>query len=52
MQLEPAAVATDVAEFEAALRAAKQAPAESERAEHLAAALALYRGPLLPGFYE
>lgn len=61
--LNRAAIVTDVAEFESALKAARGAsrgaledrsgrrvsPAE---AQHLSRAVALYRGPLLPGFYE
>lgn len=45
-------VTTDVAEFEQALRAATRAEAETERAVHLARAVGLYRGDLLPGCYD
>lgn len=53
--LAPGAVSTDVAEFEAALRepAGEDAAAGSAaRIGRLEEALALYRGPLLPGYYE
>src|SRR5205823_8793832 len=46
------AIATDVAEFGAALRAASQAERELDRVHHLSAATELYRGELLPGLYE
>src|SRR2546426_11432 len=47
-----ARVSTDVAAFGEALRSAKRAPGAAERVQHLAAAVELYRGELLPGFYE
>ncbi|MFB3882374.1 MAG: BTAD domain-containing putative transcriptional regulator [Armatimonadota bacterium] len=50
--LDPAAVATDVAEFEAALRTAEHSASEAERGQHLARAISLYGGPLLPGYYQ
>lgn len=54
VRLNPLAVVTDVAEFEAALKAA--APASqtdaNARIDRLARAVALYAGDLLPGFYE
>jgi DNA-binding SARP family transcriptional activator len=51
VRLNPAAVTTDVAEFEAALHAA--AAAESaERAAWLGRAVDLYRGEMLAGYYE
>jgi predicted ATPase/DNA-binding SARP family transcriptional activator/uncharacterized protein HemY len=50
--LNPAAVITDVAEFELAIRAAAKADNAMERVQHLTDAVDLYRGPLLPGFYE
>ncbi len=50
--LNPTAVTTDVAEFEAALACARQAEGEKERARWLAAAVELYGGDLLPGYYE
>jgi predicted ATPase/DNA-binding SARP family transcriptional activator len=52
VRLNPAAVTTDVTEFRAALAAAAQAQSPPGRAEALAAAVALYRGELLPGFYD
>jgi predicted ATPase/DNA-binding SARP family transcriptional activator len=51
--LAPSAVETDVARFERALSAAEQmALSLEERIQRLAEAVALYEGPLLPGFYE
>jgi predicted ATPase/DNA-binding SARP family transcriptional activator len=52
VQLNPAACVTDVAQFEAALHAAEGAANLGERVQRLAAAAELYRGELLPGFYE
>jgi class 3 adenylate cyclase/DNA-binding SARP family transcriptional activator len=52
VRLNPAAVTTDVAEFEATLKAAASAESSSERAAGLAQAVELCRGPLLPGYYE
>ena len=52
VQLNPAAVTTDVAEFEAALLAAEQARNETERRQFLQTAMDLYRGELLPGYYQ
>jgi predicted ATPase/DNA-binding SARP family transcriptional activator len=51
LQLNPAAVTTDVTEFEAALAAAR-AGSSAERAQCIAEAVDLYRGELLPGFYD
>src|SRR5262249_3506221 len=51
VRLNPEMVSTDLAEFEAALRASS-AGSEAERREGLARAMTLYRGELLPGFYE
>jgi DNA-binding SARP family transcriptional activator len=51
IQLRPAACTTDVAEFEAALQASREAGTH-ERTRRLADATALYRGELLPGFFE
>jgi adenylate cyclase len=51
-RLNPAAVTTDVAEFEATLQAAASAESSSERAACLAQSVELHRGPLLPGYYE
>jgi hypothetical protein len=45
-------VTTDVAQFEAAIAAASKASSAIERAQRLQDAVALYTGPLLPGFYE
>ena len=52
VQLNPRAVTTDVAEFEAGLRCAEGASTEAERSRLLAEAVGLYRGPLLPGYYQ
>ncbi|MFA0778479.1 MAG: hypothetical protein PVTTEEND_002193 [Candidatus Fervidibacter sp.] len=45
-------VTTDVAEFEAHLNAARSARSDAERVAHLANAVRLYRGELLPDFDE
>lgn len=51
--LNPAAVTTDVAEFEAAIKAtAAQTLSTVERTQRLSQALDLYQGRLLPGYYE
>jgi DNA-binding SARP family transcriptional activator len=52
IQLNPAAIVTDVAQFEAARDAAARAGSETERLARLSEAVALYRGELLPGCYE
>jgi predicted ATPase/DNA-binding SARP family transcriptional activator len=52
IRLNPLAVATDVAAFEAALRAAERAASPVERAQHFAEAIEAYGGELLPGFYD
>src|SRR5437588_12901760 len=52
VQLNAAAVATDVAQFEAALQAAARAPGIEPQIQRLDEGIALYRGPLLPGYYE
>jgi predicted ATPase/DNA-binding SARP family transcriptional activator len=52
VQLNSAAVSTDVAEFERLLRAAARAAEARERASLLERAVELYRGELLPGCYE
>ena len=52
VQLNPAAVTTDVAGFGAALQSAAQAPSDTERVRYLAEAVELYRGELLLGYYE
>lgn len=50
--LSPDACVTDVREFEAILRLARQAKERNVRAERFQAALDLYAGELLPGHYE
>jgi DNA-binding SARP family transcriptional activator len=52
VQLDADRVTTDVAEFAAALDAAARSVDGPERAWHLARAVDLYRGPLLPAFYD
>jgi DNA-binding SARP family transcriptional activator len=52
VQMDPACVTTDVAEFEDALRLAAQAEDTEERARCLDWAVGLYRGEFLPGYYE
>jgi predicted ATPase/DNA-binding SARP family transcriptional activator len=52
LQLDPAAFTTDVAEFQAAVRSAGEATELTERIRRLEAAGELYRGELLPGFFE
>ncbi len=52
VRLNPAVVTTDVAEFEAALQSADRAGSETERTQFLVHAVDLYRGPLLPGYYQ
>ena len=51
VRLNPAAVFTDVAEFEAALRDAARLSG-ADRTERLRQAAALYQGELLPGVYD
>jgi predicted ATPase/DNA-binding SARP family transcriptional activator len=51
VRLDPAAVATDVAEFETALRVAAVV-GSGDRLAHLTHAVELYRGAFLPGYYE
>ena len=50
--LNPAAVTTDVAEFEAGLRAAIQTEERAEKGQVLAQALNRYQGRLLQGYYD
>ncbi len=50
--LDFAAVRTDVTEFEAGLENATEAAGVKDQAAALALAVDLYRGELLPGFYE
>ena len=52
VQLNPVAVITDVAEFEAALQAASTAKTTEEQAHFLTQAVELYRGELLLGYYD
>jgi DNA-binding SARP family transcriptional activator len=52
VRLNPAVVTTDVEQFEAMLRQARDAASEGERARWLTEAVELYRGELLPGFYD
>lgn len=52
VELNPAAIITDVAEFEEAVSAAARAATADQRIEHLRNAVQRYTGPLLPGFYE
>jgi predicted ATPase/DNA-binding SARP family transcriptional activator len=52
VQLNPAAVRTDVAQFDAALRAAAREKNGFEQAQRLAEAIDLYGGELLPGSCE
>ena len=48
-RLDPALIATDVADFQAALDAARHAPDDAARLAALTDAAALYRGPLAEG---
>ena len=50
--LSKTAVTTDVAEFEAALKAAERAASPEERVVHLEQALTTYGGELLPGIHD
>jgi DNA-binding SARP family transcriptional activator len=50
--LNPAAISTDVQDFECALTAAHSAVTRRERVQHLRSAVELYRGDLLPSFHE
>jgi predicted ATPase/DNA-binding SARP family transcriptional activator/class 3 adenylate cyclase len=52
VRLNPATTTTDVADFRGALESASAAPNRVAATERLADAVELYRGPLLPGFYE
>jgi DNA-binding SARP family transcriptional activator len=52
IRLNPAAVTTDVGQFNAALQAAAGEREEARRAAWLAGAVELYRGELLPGCFE
>src|SRR5579871_454339 len=52
VQLHAHTVSTDVEQFVSALKAASQASEQQAQARHLKEAVALVKGPLLPGFYE
>lgn len=52
VRLNPDAVSTDAADFEAALQDAARRPDLEARAEDIGRARALYQGELLPGFYD
>jgi predicted ATPase/DNA-binding SARP family transcriptional activator len=52
VQLNPAACTTDVTRFEAALAAAGRARSSTERVQHFCELVELYRGELLPGYFE
>ncbi|MCW3055000.1 MAG: putative ATPase, partial [Chthonomonadales bacterium] len=52
LRLDAGLVATDVAEFEQAVRTGTQAADPQERVTHLLEAVRLYRGELLPGYYD
>jgi predicted ATPase/DNA-binding SARP family transcriptional activator len=52
VRLNPEAIATDVAAFEAALRDAARAPDAQEQLRCLTEAAEWYRGELLPGCYD
>jgi predicted ATPase/DNA-binding SARP family transcriptional activator len=52
VQMNPQAIATDAACFEAALKSACRAPDATERACRLMDAVELYGGDLLPAYYE
>src|SRR5579871_6596455 len=50
--LDPALVSTDVQDFKQALSRATAATDPAERQRYLAQAVNLYKGDLLPGFYQ
>src|SRR5262245_7178973 len=50
VELNSAAVATDVTEFETLLRGAAAADSQAQRLQQLSDAIDLYRGLLLPGY--
>src|SRR5262249_22301532 len=52
VELNPAAVITDVADFEQAIRTATQARNTPDQMPLLMLALEKYKGPLLPNYYE
>lgn len=52
LTLDPTRIDTDVRAFDEALRLSETLHAPTARAARLAEAIALHRGPLLPGFYQ
>jgi predicted ATPase/DNA-binding SARP family transcriptional activator len=52
VQLTPSLFSTDIGDFEAALRGVARAATREEQAEALKTAVTLYKGELLPGFYD
>ena len=52
VRLNPAAISTDVNEFEVALQSAKKAHNSAEVRRYLEQAVDLYAGRLLPGYYQ
>lgn len=52
VQLNPAVLTTDVDAFDSLLRAARSADSLTEQIRLLENAVALYKGELLPGYYE
>jgi predicted ATPase/DNA-binding SARP family transcriptional activator/uncharacterized protein HemY len=52
VRLNPDAIATDVAAFEAALQEASRAPSQEEQFRWLTEAASWYQGELLPGCYD
>ncbi len=52
VRLNPTAITSDVADFEAALCTAAQSIEVTERVQSLREAVELYEGELLPGYYE
>src|SRR5262249_53768861 len=52
IRIDPQAIETDVASFEAALKLASRAPDVTERTCRLMDAVELYEGDLLPAYYE
>lgn len=52
VQLNPDAISTDLARFEAALQAAARVGSSVEQTHRLSEAVGLYSGELLPGYFE
>ncbi len=52
VQLNPASATTDVEDFERALRVARSQIPDQEKIASLKYSIGLYRGELLPGFYD